>query len=128
VADGIKAAPEGDRVEVVGGSFFEEVPKADLYLIKMILHDWDDAECVKILETIRKAIPLGGRIAVIDYLLPEVPTPTEGLSMDLAMMIWDTGQERKLSEFEALFAAAGFRLDRVSENPHGQSVIEAVPV
>ena len=128
VADGVKAAPEGDRVEVVGGSFFEEVPQADLYLIKMILHDWDDAECVKILKTIRKAIPPGGRIAVIDYLLPEVPAPTEGLSLDLAMMIWDTGQERKLSEFEALFDASGFKLDRVSENPHGQSVIEAAPV
>jgi hypothetical protein len=43
-------------------------------------------------------------------------------------MVWDTGRERRLSEFEALFGAAGFKLDRVSENPHDQSVIEAVPV
>jgi len=44
------------------------------------------------------------------------------------MMIWATGRERRLSEFEELFVRAGFRLDRVTENPQGQSVIEAVPI
>jgi len=128
VAAAVRAAPQGDRVEVIGGSFFEAVPAADLYLLKMILHDWDDEECVAILRNIRKAIPPGGRIAVIDHLLPERPEPTEGLGIDLAMLVWDTGRERKLSEFEALFDASGFRLDRVTENPHRQSVMEAVPV
>ena len=114
-------------VQFVGGSFFDEVPKADLYLLKVILHDWSDAECIAIRRTIAKAIKSGGRITVIDDLLPEPPAPTGGLSTDLAMMISATGQERKLSEFEALFEAAGLRLDRVTENPNSQSVIEAVP-
>jgi hypothetical protein len=125
VSAAVRAAPEGDRIDVVGGNFFEAVPAGDLYLLKMVLHDWDDADCVAILKQVRAAIRPQGRIAVIEFLLPEVPAPTGVHVMDVAMMIWATGRERRLSEFEALFAAAGFRLDRVTENPNGQSVIEA---
>jgi hypothetical protein len=64
---------------------------------------------------------------VIDHVLPETPRPHPGMAMDLAMLVWATGRERKLSEFEALFDRAGFRLDRVTENPKGWSVVEAVP-
>lgn len=124
----VRASAQGNRIELVGGDFFEAVPAGDLYLIKMVLHDWNDAECVAILKRVRASILPGGRIAVIDYLLPEVPAPTSAHLMDVAMMIWATGRERRLSEFQALFAASGFRFDRVTENPDGQSVIEAVPV
>lgn len=120
--------PNGDRIAAVGGSFFEAVPAADLYLLKQILHDWTDPECVRILQAIRSAIMPGGRIVVIDCLLGDTPETNEALFIDIAMMIWSTGRERKLSEFERLFDASGFRLERVSENPRGQSVIEAVPV
>lgn len=125
---GIAASPLAERVEMVGGSFFEAVPAADLYTMKQILHDWSDAECVHILKTVRKAINPGGRLAVIDHILSDPPVPDEAQSTDIAMMMWDTGHERRLAEFEALFAASGFRLDRVSRNPAGHSVIEAVPV
>jgi hypothetical protein len=125
--DTLRAGPAGDRIDIVSGNFFEQVPEGDLYLLKMILHDWDDDECRAILRSVRRAIRPGGRVAVIEHLLPERPEPGEALIMDLAMMVWDTGRERKLSEYEALFEAAGFRLDRVSQNPHGQSVIEAIP-
>jgi len=123
----LRASAQGDRIEVVGGDFFESVPPGDLYLIKMILHDWNDEECVGILKSVRKAIAPRGRIAVIDHLLPEQPRRGSGQFMDIAMMVWATGRERRLSEFEALFAQSGFELDRVTENPRGQSVIEAVP-
>ena len=128
VGDGLRSGPVGGRMDIVGGSFFEQVPEGDLYLLKMILHDWDDEECRAILRSVRRAIRPGGRVAVIEHIMPERPEPGEALIMDLAMMIWDTGKERKLSEYEALFDDAGFRLDRVTENPHGQSVIEAAPV
>jgi ketosteroid isomerase-like protein len=128
VAAGVRASPVGDRAEVVGGDFFVSVPAADLYLLKMILHDWDDQESIVILRRIREAIAPDGRIAVIDHLLPEVPAPDRGYLMDIAMMVWASGRERRLSEFEQLFAAAGFRLDRVTTNTAGPSVIEAVPV
>ena len=128
VAPAVLASPQGERVDVVAGDFFRAVPTGDLYLLKQILHDWSDDECVAILKSIRTAIAPGGRIAVIDFVLPERPAMTDGLVMDIAMMIWATGRERKVSEFQALFVAAGFAFDRITENPRGQSVIEAVPV
>jgi hypothetical protein len=125
---GIGASQLAARIELVGGNFFEAVPSADLYVMKQILHDWHDDECLQILRNIRAAINPGGRLAVIDHLLAEVPTPDEGQATDISMMVWDTGRERKQLEFEALFAVSGFRLDRISRNPNGHSVIEAVPV
>mgnify|MGYP000598567232 CR=1 FL=1 len=123
----IRASQFSDRVALVAGDFFETAPPADLYLIKQILHDWEDADCVRILAAIRKSIAPGGRIAVIDHLLEEPPTPGEALSTDIGMMIWSPGRERTQKDFEALFADSGFRLGRVTPNPNGHSVIEAAP-
>jgi hypothetical protein len=121
-------SPAAGRVEAQGGDFFEAVPPGgDLYLLKQILHDWNDEECVRILRSIRAAISDRGRLAVIEYLLPEAPLPHSGFAMDVHMMVLSTGQERTLSEYVSLFAAAGFELARVTGNPAGQSVAEAVP-
>ena len=126
VMDQISSAEHGDRVDVVGGDFFESLPSADLYLLKMILHDWDDEECLAILRCIRAVIAPGGRISVIEHVMPETPRPHPANAMDIAMLVWATGRERKLSEFSSLFDSSGFRFDRVTENPLGQSVIEAI--
>jgi len=126
VTDQISSAEHGDRVDVVGGDFFESLPSADLYLLKMILHDWSDDECKAILRSIRAAIAPSGRVSVIEYVMPETPRPHPANAMDIAMLVWATGRERKLSEFNSLFDASGFRIDRVTENPRGQSVIEAI--
>jgi hypothetical protein len=128
-AEIIARSPVADRIEVRGGDFFEAVPASgDLYLLKQILHDWNAEECVSILSSIRAAIADSGRLAVIEYLLPEAPVPHPGFAMDVHMMVLSTGRERTLSEYVELFAAAGFRLDAVTENPQGLSVAEAVPV
>jgi SAM-dependent methyltransferase len=124
----VAASPHAERVDIIGGSFFESVPSADLYTLKQILHDWHDDECVQILSNIRKAINPGGRLAVIDHVLSVPPTAEEALNTDIAMMEWDTGRERHLADFEHLFAATGFHLARLTRNPSGHSVIEAVPV
>jgi hypothetical protein len=117
-----------DRVEARGGNFFEAVPAdADLYLLKQVLHDWDDNECIEILSAIRAAIPAHGRLALIEYLLPETLEYHSGFAMDIHMMVLSTGKERTLGEYAGLLEAAGFKLDRVTENPQGQSVAEAVP-
>lgn len=121
-------SPLAERVELVGGSFFEAVPVADLYLLKQILHDWDDAQCRAILGCIRRAIPAAGRLMVMEHVLQDEPAPDEAQGTDIAMMIWATGRERYLAEFTGLFAASGFAIDRVSYNAHGHSLIEAVPV
>jgi hypothetical protein len=116
------------RIEARGGDFFESVPDGgDLYLLKQILHDWGDDDCVRILRSIRAAIADRGRLAVIEYLLPDVSVNHPGFAMDIHMMVLSTGRERTLPEYEALLEAAGFRLDRVTGNPQGQSVAEAVP-
>ena len=123
----ILSSPLADRVEIVAGSFFDAVPAADLYTLKQILHDWDDSEACEILRCIRTAMPAGARVAVIDHVLSDRPEPDESLATDIAMMIWDTGRERKLGDFSALFARAGFAIDRLTRNPAGHSVIEIVP-
>jgi hypothetical protein len=117
-----------DRIETQGGDFFRAVPAGgDLYLLKQILHDWDDDECLGILSSIRRSIAQHGRLAVIEYLLPEAHIHHAGFSMDIHMMVLSSGRERTLAEYVALFEAANFRLDRVTENPRGLSVAVAVP-
>ncbi len=118
-----------ERIEAVGGDFFEAVPGgADLYLLKQILHDWSDEDCVRILRSVRAVMPDGGRLAVIEFLLPEENIEHQAFDFDILMLLLTDGKERRLSEFEALFEASGFRLDRQTDNARGQSVIEAVPV
>ncbi|HEY6816120.1 MAG TPA: methyltransferase [Croceibacterium sp.] len=125
----VATAGYAGRVELVGGDFFAAVPSGgDLYLLKQILHDWSDAECRGILANIRAAMGEGTRLAVIERLLPEEYRPHNAYALDVIMLMWTTGRERRLSEYRAMLEACGFALDRVTENPDGMSVIEAVPV
>ena len=98
------------RVERVGGDFFKQaVPAADLYLLKHILHDWDDARCVKILGAIRAAMPAGARLFVVELVVPETPGPDFSKLLDLNMLVMTPGgKERTRGEWEALFGSAGF--------------------
>jgi hypothetical protein len=122
-------SPVAGRIEAVGGDFFDSVPAGgDLYLLKQILHDWQDDECVTILRAIRSAIADSGRLAVIEFVLPEEDIYHRGFALDIQMLVQTGGKERRLSEFEALFAEAGFRFERITENPQGQSILEAVPI
>lgn len=124
-----EAGDAAGRIELVGGDFFASVPAGgDLYLLKQILHDWDDDQCIAILRNVRRAIAPGGRLAVIDRVIPEAMTPHSAFEYDIFMMLLTNGRERRRSDFEALFAASGFQLDTLSDNPAGPSVIEAVPV
>jgi hypothetical protein len=126
VAGAVKADIAGERTEVVGCDFFEAVPSADLYLLKFILHDWDDKSCVKILSRCREAMVLGGRIAIIDFLIGDRDDPGVMALMDLNMLAVVTGKERTLAEFDALLAKAGLRRIAVRTADSPQSIIEAV--
>ena len=126
---GWAGAPDAPRLHAVGGSFFDSVPAgADLYMLKQILHDWDDAHCVKILKKVREAIAPRGRLAIFEILLPERNAPHPGWAMDVSMMTLTHGGERKLSEYEALLGEAEFELDRVTPTQSTMNVVEAVPV
>ena len=119
----------GNRVETSGGDFFESVPVGgDLYLLKFILHDWDDDHAVKILKTVRRAIADDGKLAVVEIVLPPHNEPHIGPLVDLNMMVMTGGTERAENEYRDLLAAAGFRLDQVVGTKSPFSVIEASPI
>lgn len=101
------------RFSAVPGDFFTEVPAADLYLIKIVLHDWQDEQCVTILRNCRAATHDGGRALIVETVIgevapslgePDLPTLT-----DMGMLSITGGMERDLDEFDALFAASGWR-------------------
>jgi SAM-dependent methyltransferase len=114
------------RSKVLAGDFFASVPEADLYLLKHILHDWDDGQGVRILENCRRAMRPGGRVIVIELLLGEIGEPGPAPLNDLNMMVVLPGRERSLSEYRALLKQAGFRLDKSSPIRSSMAVIEAV--
>lgn len=119
----------GAGVEAVAGDFFESVPPGDLYLMKFILHDWTDAQCRTILRNIRQAILPGGRLAIVENVLPEQPEPgATGYLLDLTMMVMTGGRERTATEFGVLLEATGFQIERVVPTPVPLSVVEAVAV
>jgi O-methyltransferase domain/Dimerisation domain len=115
-----------ERTEVVGGDFFESVPPGDLYLLKFILHDWDDESCVKILRRCREAMEPGGRIAIFELIVGDDGKDNLGVLMDLNMLAVVNGRERTLTEFDALLQRAGLRRTAVLTADSPQSVIEAV--
>lgn len=115
-----------ERLTAVGGDFFESVPEADLYLLKHILHDWEDGDCMRILENCRRAMRPGGRMIVIDIVLGEIGEPGPAALIDLTMMVLLSGRERSLSEFQELFRLAGFRITNIIPTSSPASIIEAV--
>jgi hypothetical protein len=116
------------RLAAVGGDFFKEVPVGDLYLLKLILHDWPDADARRILETIRRAIPSHGRVAIIETILPDDLSPHPGWGLDITMMALLGGRERTRAEHENLLSQAGFAVTRLSALESSYSVLEARPI
>jgi SAM-dependent methyltransferase len=118
-----------DRCEIVGINFFKAVPEgADAYLMKSIIHDWDDEAALKILKNCRRAIRGDGKLLVMEHVLKPAnePDPNLGRFMDLNMLIFVTGHERTEAEFAALLRAGGFSLTRVIPTGY-MSIIESEP-
>jgi O-methyltransferase len=120
-----------DRCALVGGSFFDAVPAGEGYVMKWILHDWDDAACHNILRNIRSVIPHGGRVVVVDRLIPERVTDDASirvnLLMDLTMLMTHKGRERTENEFRQMFEQTGFALASVRTTPTGHGIFEGAP-
>jgi hypothetical protein len=98
-----------DRCAYLAGDMFREVPRADAYVMKMILHDWNDKECVQILSNIQKAAPAGGRVLVVEHVVPGPQTPHFAKLFDIHMMCALTGRERTEKEYADLMEKAGLR-------------------
>lgn len=116
-----------DRCRIEGGDFFKSVPAgADGYIMKYIMHDWDDEHCVRILNHCRTAMTPGGSVLVVDCVIPRGNGPYWGKLLDVNMMVGLHGKERTREEFRDLFAGAGLRLKRVVPTNSPLSVLEAV--
>ncbi len=125
----LDAAGVADRITVTGGSFFDAVPEGgDAYLLKTIIHDWDEDSALVILRNIRKAIDPAGTVALIEMVLPDGTPHHPGMLLDLEMLVAAGGQERTSSEYADLLAHAGFRQTRVVSTAGPVSLVEAIPV
>jgi hypothetical protein len=113
------------RIERVGGNFFESVPAGgDLYLLKHILHDWSDAECVRILHCVREAMTPGARVAVVEMPLLEAGGAPFASLLDINMLVCLTGKERTATEYSELFRRAGLKMTGVTPTQSPIAVIE----
>jgi hypothetical protein len=124
----LEEAGVADRAEVVAGSFFDAVPEgADAYVLKAILHDWDDAEALRILRRCRAAIPPHGVLLVVERDLGAPNEDPDAKLSDLNMMVGPGGRERTRDEFATLLADGGFALRAATPTPIGLTVFEAQP-
>jgi hypothetical protein len=121
----LQSAGLAERCQVIGGSFFESVPSgADAYLMRHIIHDWDDAKATTILRNVHRAIGKEGRLLVVEDVIPPGNEPSFGKLLDLTMLVVPGGKERTEDEYRALYKAGGFDLTRIVPTKAGVSVIE----
>ena len=127
----LRSGAMATRCECVEGDFFDAVPAgADVYILKSIIHDWEDQDALKILQNCRRAIPSNGRLLLIEGLMTSphnTPTSPSVAFTDLVMMALTTGWQRTETEFNALLQAAGFSLLRVIPTAGSSSIIESQP-
>lgn len=113
-----QAIPEDmvQRCTTAAGNFFEKVPEgADLYMTKWVIHDWNDEESIQILKNVHDAMPIGGKLLIIDSVIPDDSQnkPHAGKLLDINIMAMTTGKERTLSEFKTLIEKAGLTFKRL---------------
>jgi hypothetical protein len=125
----LSSAGVSDRCQFVAGDFFEAIPTgADAYVLKFILHDWEDDKCAQILKTCRAAVSGDSKLLLVESILPPDGGPlTDAVFGDVTMIVHTGGRERTEAEYGSLLGTAGFRLIRVVPTRAAQSVIEAVP-
>jgi len=115
-----------DRVKFISGDFFNSVPSgADAYIMKYVLHDWDDEQASLILKNCALSKNSGGKILIIDNVIPEGDNPHLGKLHDIEMMVMTGGRERTASEFEALLNSAGLNLINITPTESTLSIVEA---
>lgn len=128
VIGGARAAAEasglGDRFSAMAGDFFESVPKADYYLLKWVLHDWPDQDCVRILRNCRAAGGPGARMLVVEALIGDVGQPDLVALFDMNMLAATEGRQRNLAQFDEIFGASGWRRTAVARTRGMDSLLD----
>jgi hypothetical protein len=120
-------APDiSERCTLQSGNFFQAVPTGgDAYIMKYILHDWNDEQCLKILENCRDAMNEKGKVLVVDNVIPPGNDPSWGKLLDIQMLIIG-GRERTKKEFAAMFKQAGLKMTRILPTKCALSIVEGV--
>jgi ubiquinone/menaquinone biosynthesis C-methylase UbiE len=118
------------RLEYAGGNMFESVPPADVYIMKHIIHDWEDEKCIRLLENCRRSLQGDGRVICVDAVLPPVGN-TGGMAaklLDIVMLTHITGKERTEQQWTDLYHAAGLKIRSITpiQDNFGTSILEGV--
>jgi SAM-dependent methyltransferase len=129
---GVAAAQQGaggdlPRTEFVAGDFFESVPAGDIYVVKKVVHDWNDERATVILRNCRKAMQPNGKVLLAETLVPPGDEPDQIKSIDVVMLVVTGGLERTEAQYASLFDAAGLRLERVIQTRGPISILEGSP-
>ncbi|HJX91005.1 MAG TPA: methyltransferase [Pyrinomonadaceae bacterium] len=118
-----------DRCGAVAGDFFKAVPEGgDAYVMKWIIHDWDDERAIKILKNCRAQMGPDARLIIVDCVVPETNEPHFSKFIDLNMLVMTGGKERTAKEFARLLEASGFKLLQVIPTDQPTSIIEGQPI
>ena len=116
------------RTAIQPCDFFHEVPTGcRAYVMKHVIHDWDNEDAHIILANCRRAVPADGTLLLVEWALPEGNVPSAGKLIDVVMLIMTGGRERTVEEYRQLLARAGFRLNRVVPTSTDLNIIEALP-
>jgi SAM-dependent methyltransferase len=129
--DRIAAEGLSSRCQAIGGDFFKEVPSgADAYLLKHVIHDWDDARAVAILKNCHRAMAPIGKLLIVEGVYPpridQSDASRGAAANDVNMLVNSGGRQRSEGEFRTLYDAAGFKLTRIVPTPARVCVIEGV--
>jgi hypothetical protein len=129
IAESSAAAPSPEAIgyQLCAGSFFDRVPSGgDLYVLKKIIHDWDDARASLILENCHAAMSSKARLLVIEPVVPPGNAPSFNKLLDLMMLVWTSGgKERTEAEHRAILGKAGFEILRVQQTGCPLVIVEA---
>jgi hypothetical protein len=126
----LESAGVHKRCQIQSGSFFEQIPGgADALLLKSILHDWNDEQCLTILKNCHAGLKPGRALLAVERLLPAQAKNNRVVILgDLHMLAVTSGRERASEEYEKLFAAAGFALKRIVPSSSGHSILETIRI
>jgi ubiquinone/menaquinone biosynthesis C-methylase UbiE len=118
------------RLEYFGGDMFESVPPADVYIMKHIIHDWEDEKCIRLLENCRRSMQGEGRVICVDSVIPPMGnvTGTPAKLLDIMMLVLITGRERTEAQWNQLYRAGGFEIRSVTpiHDNFGTSIVEGI--
>jgi hypothetical protein len=119
---------DAGRAEKVAGDFSQAVPPGgDAYLLKWIIHDWDDEAAIKILTNCRTAMAPAGKVLLVEVVIPEGTAGSDATGLDTTMLVFTGSRERTEGEYRDLLQRAGLTLIKTSPTPSQLSILEATP-